>query len=201
MSDRLQLALLRLVGREEVAPPSPTPEDPDPIGSIIGQLRGNLPPAQAMENNEVTPRGLELLKKHEGLKLAGYYATEAEKADGLVTVGYGSTKRVGFGEEITPKQAEQFLLEDVQVAEAAVDRLVRADLTPNQRDALVSLVYNVGEGAFGRSKALKALNAGDLDTFRREAFSPEVGFVFQNKERLRGLVNRRREEQELFDSE
>ena len=62
------------------------------------------------------------------------------------------------------------------------------------------MVYNVGAGNFKKSKALKALNSGNIETFLKEAFDPKIGFV-KNRAGgriLKGLVNRRAAEKELF---
>ena len=139
-----------------------------------------------------------LIQEFEGYRDTGYYATDDEKARGIVTVGYGSTHRVSHGEKITEEQANQFLMEDMMEAEEAVDRLVTIDLNPNQRAALTSLVFNVGQGNFAKSKALVALNTGDFDSFKREAFGEDDGFVYSGGVKLPGLVNRRSEEQAMF---
>ncbi|WP_230951259.1 lysozyme, partial [Xylella fastidiosa] len=46
--------------------------------------------------------------------------------------------------------------------EPAVRRYVRVPLKQQQFDALVSLSFNIGAGAFHRSTLLKRLNAGDV---------------------------------------
>ena len=139
-----------------------------------------------------------LIQEFEGYKDTGYYATDDEKARGIVTVGYGSTHRVGHGEKITEEQANQFLMEDMMEAEEAVDRLVTIDLSPHQRAALTSLVFNVGQGNFAKSKALVALNLGDFELFKQEAFGENDGFVYSGGVKLPGLVNRRSQEQDMF---
>lgn len=142
--------------------------------------------------------GLSLIKDFEKLKLKGYHATKDELERGIVSVGYGSTGRVKAGEEIDEAKAEQFLLEDLKSAEDAVRRLVDVPLKQNEFDALVSLVYNVGEGNFKKSKALKALNSGDRDRFIYEAFDAKAGFTKQSGKVLNGLVRRRNAERDLF---
>jgi GH24 family phage-related lysozyme (muramidase) len=142
----------------------------------------------------------DFIKGYEKYKGAGYYATKSEEKEGLVTAGYGSTRRVKHGEKVTKEQAEKWLKEDIKKANTTVDRLVKIEINNNQRNALVSLVYNVGEGNFKKSKALKALNSGDIETFLKEAFDPKIGFVKAKKggRILKGLVNRRSAEKELF---
>ena len=139
-----------------------------------------------------------LIQEFEGYRDTGYYATDDEKERGIVTVGYGSTHRVGHGEKVTEEQANQFLMEDMMEAQEAVDRLVTIDLSPNQRAALTSLVFNVGQGNFANSKALVALNTGDFDSFKQEAFGENDGFVYSGGIKLPGLVNRRSQEQDMF---
>lgn len=67
-------------------------------------------------------------------------------------------------------------------------------LSQNQFDALVSLVYNIGETAFSNSTLLKKLNAKDYqgaaDQFPR--WNKGGGQV------LKGLVRRRADERDLF---
>ena len=140
----------------------------------------------------------EFVKNFEGYRNKGYYATEEEKKNGLVTVGYGSTKRVNFGEEITQEQADQFLREDLVEAERKVDALVTVDLTENQRSSLISLLFNVKYGSVRDSKALAALNNGDFKTFQREAFGTTKGFVGGGGVILDGLKKRRTAEKDLF---
>ena len=59
-------------------------------------------------------------------------------------------------------------------------------------------MFNVGRGSFKGSKALAALNAGDMDECRKQAFSKEKGWVKSGGKRMAGLVNRRKKEEDLF---
>ena len=140
----------------------------------------------------------QFVKNFEGYRNKGYYATEQEKKDGLVTVGYGSTKRVNFGEEITKEQADQFLREDLIEAEKKVNALVTVPLTDNMRSALISLLFNTKFGSVRDSKALAALNNGDFKEFQKQAFGSRLGFVYGGGEKLKGLTKRRTAEKKLF---
>jgi lysozyme len=105
----------------------------------------------------VSPQGIELIKRFEGLELEAY-----QDIGGVWTVGYGHTgPDVRPGMKITERMAEALLRDDLRSREAAVRRLVRVALNQNEFDALASFVYNVGEGAFAKSTALKRLNRGD----------------------------------------
>ena len=59
---------------------------------------------------------------------------------------------------MTEIEAETLLLQDLAPVEAAINRLVFVPLSQNQFDALCSLIYNIGTGAFARSTLLKLLN-------------------------------------------
>ena len=103
-----------------------------------------------------------------------------------------------MGDTITQEQADAFLVEDLAEFEEAVSRHVVAPLNDNEFSALVSLVYNIGPGAFSRSTLLKHLNDG-----RRQAAADQFLVWVNGKVKgvrvvLRGLVSRRKAERELF---
>ena len=79
----------------------------------------------------------------------------------------------------------------------------RISLDDNQKAALTSLVYNIGQQKFLDSKAYKeGLAVGDMERFKKEAFDSKIGFVKDKKGGtiLDGLVKRRQEELALFES-
>jgi len=110
--------------------------------------------------------------------------------------GYGT--KSGLLAQDTEAEATKALNKKLVDANKAVDRLVKIDLNEDQRNALVSLVYNVGATGFGKSNALKALNNGNIKTFLKEAFDPKVGFVKTKGKIVKGLVNRRAREKQIF---
>jgi lysozyme len=111
-------------------------------------------------------------------------------------IGYGRKSKKG---EVTTKAKEdKWLKSEIDEIGKYLDKVITADLTPNQRAALTSLVFNVGRTSFKGSKALAALNAGDMDEFRKQAFSKEKGWVKSGGKRMDGLVNRRKKEEDLF---
>ena len=71
-------------------------------------------------------------------------------------------------------------------------------LNMNQQAAVMSLLHNVGSGAFGKSKAFQNLKNRDLEGFAHEAFDPNIGFVKAGGKTLKGLQNRRDNEKNLF---
>ena len=140
----------------------------------------------------ISQKGLSLIKKWEGLELEAYRDTGK-----VWTIGYGHTHEVRAGQKITPEQAEQFLREDLQQAESAVNRLVKKPLRQQEYDALVSFVFNIGEGQFKSSTMLKMLNKGDM----LHAASQFMRWTFDNRKFIQGLEYRRRDEMNLFLSE
>ena len=115
---------------------------------------------------------------------------------GSLRIGYG--RKAKKGETTTSDKERGNLMTKVQDIGDWLDGVVTADLNANQKAALTSLVYNVGQGSFKKSKALKALNAGDMDEFKRQAFSKEQGWVKSKGKFVKGLHNRRQKEQALF---
>ena len=101
--------------------------------------------------------GLELTESFEGCKFTAY-----PDSGGVWTIGYGHTKGVTEGMACSLEQAIEWLMEDVEEAEAAVNRLVKVPLTQGEFDALVDFVFNLGEKHFAESTLLRLLNEGDF---------------------------------------
>ena len=136
--------------------------------------------------------GLKIIKDFEGLRLKAYKCSA-----GVWTIGYGHTSGVKEGDVITKEQAEKYLKKDVISFENTVNGVVKVKLNQNQFDALVSLVFNIGSGAFKKSTLLKKLNAGDYDG----ASEQFLVWVKAGGQTLKGLVNRREQERALFRKE
>lgn len=132
---------------------------------------------------------MDLIKKYEGFKLEAYQCPA-----GIWTIGYGHTSGVKPGDKITARQAEMYLKVDIVEFEYAISALVSVPLTDKMRAALVSFVFNVGKGAFAKSKLLKKLNAGDYSGAANEFLAWNIA----NGKRLKGLLRRRVEERYIF---
>ena len=130
-----------------------------------------------------------LIESFESCRLKAY-----KDGRGVWTLGVGHTLGVRQDDICSFKQADDWLCEDIQEAERAVSRLVTVPLTQNQFDALVSLVFNIGQGHFDGSTVLRRLNHGNYG-------GAADAFTMWNKvggEISAGLDRRRRAEQELF---
>jgi lysozyme len=139
--------------------------------------------------------GINLIKKNEGCKLTSYLCPAK-----VWTIGYGSTyyadgTKVKAGDKICQETANELFLEILRGFVHVVDKLVTSKVTQNQFDAMVSLAYNIGLGGFKKSSVLRKVNINPND--------PTIGDSFKlwNKgggKVLKGLVNRRAEEVELY---
>lgn len=141
---------------------------------------------------KISDEGLDFIASHEGLLLKAYPdpATGGEPW----TIGVGHTGGVKLGDTCTHEQAMAWLREDVETAERCVNASVKVPIAQSQFDALVSLVFNIGCGNFGKSTLLRKLNDGD-DAGAAEEFlrwNRAAGKV------MAGLTTRRTDEMELF---
>lgn len=138
---------------------------------------------------------IEMIKNFEspnGPKLKSYLCPSNK-----LTIGWGHTgDDVYAGLEITNKEAEDLLRGDLSNAEDIVNRLVKAELNQNQFDALVSFVFNVGEGQFSNSTLLYKLNFGNYGAVPDELKRWNKGG--RPLKILPGLVNRRETEAALW---
>jgi lysozyme len=119
---------------------------------------------------------------HEGYRGEAYIPVKGD----VPTIGFGTTAGVKSGDRIEPVQALVRKLQDVQRFEGALKQCVRVPLHQHEYDAFLSLVYNIGPGAFCGSTLVRRLNAGACaEILRWNRFRGEV---------LRGLTLRRQAE-------
>jgi GH24 family phage-related lysozyme (muramidase) len=125
--------------------------------------------------------------------------------DGEATsIGYGTRAEEGQ-QSITRDEAAQkaqvYLEKEVYPEIDFIQENGSRSLNKRQIIALSSLIYNVGSTAWRKSKARKALLAGDMETFKEEAFSGPNAFLTKNPSFLAGLKNRREKELALFEDD
>ena len=116
---------------------------------------------------------------------------------GYVAKGYGT--RAKHFKKNTVAEAERIMIDHLLASNKVVDRHVKVNITHHQRNALVSLVYNIGPFAFSTSKALKALNNGDIRKFKIHAFDSKHGFVCAGGRHNKGLMVRRAHELRIWE--
>ena len=132
---------------------------------------------------------------HEGFRDTAYHATADEKARGINTIGFGTTEGVKQGEKIKVEEALVRALRDTAKFEGALKRCVKVPLHQYEYDAYISLMYNIGEGAFCGSTLVKKLNAGDY----AGACAEISRWDKQSGQVLRGLTKRRASERALCE--
>jgi len=143
---------------------------------------------------QINQAGIDLIKHFEGFKPEAYL-----DPIGIPTIGYGhiegvTRQDVSNRRTITEAQADQFLREDLAIAEAAVERLIAVPLNANQFSALVSFTFNLGAGNLQASTLRRKLNAGDYGAVPSEM----ARWVRADGRILSGLVRRRGAEADLF---
>lgn len=157
----------------------------------LNKVVDGLLPDQGKATSRV---GINLITSFEDLRLNAY-----DDGVGVWTIGIGTTiypngTKVKKGDTCTLDQAKSYFAHDLKRFEASVNNLVKVPLSQNQFDALVSLVYNIGQTAFSKSTLLKKLNAKDYvgaaDEFPK--WNRGGGKV------MKGLVRRREAERALF---
>lgn len=110
----------------------------------------------------------DFLKKEEGYRSDGY-----QIGDGKITIGWGHAEDIEdskykVGQEISKSEAEELLRQDVATAEKAVNDELREwddegviyKIDQNMYDAMVSIAYNRGRGAFRRSDFVELIKQG-----------------------------------------
>ena len=152
----------------------------------------SAPHDNARNDYTTSTRMVDIIKTYEGfssraIKLAG---------EDEYTIGYGHYGAdVHAGDTITEAEATELLERDLKVFESAVKNAVKVDITQSQFDALVSLSYNIGTGAFASSDTVKSLNKEEVGHAAVDIPSWRRGMGYQI---LPGLEKRRQTELEFF---
>lgn len=149
---------------------------------------------------QINDAGLDLIKSFERLMLVAY-----DDGTGVWTIGYGHTRDVQKGDTTTELGAENYLLEDLAVAEAGVNRAIEGSrTTDNQYAAMVSLTFNIGVGAGFPPSGF--VGSSVLRLHKRGLYSSAAdAFLVWNKVHINGvlrdsagLLRRRKAESALY---
>ena len=133
----------------------------------------------------------DFVKQFEGRELKAYRCSANR-----LTIGYGHTKGVQEGDEISPAEAEQLLVEDLTAIADDLNRLVNVPVSESQYIALLSLAFNIGATALKKSTLLFHLNHKRYD----EAAAEFDKWIYAGGKVSEGLKRRRKAERELFES-
>ena len=136
----------------------------------------------------------EKIKSFEGCRLRAY-----QDAAGVWTIGYGHTRDVRRGDQITQFTAEEYLRMDIAECVAQIETL-GLELSLPQLDALVSFVFNLGIGRLRRSTLLRYIREGRSADAIKKQFRAWV-YAGKPPKKLKGLVTRREWEANRFFEE
>lgn len=118
---------------------------------------------------------------------------------GIPTVGWGHTgPEVRLGDMWSLERCQLAFDTDTGHAVRWVNDYVSVPITQNQFDALVSLAYNIGGGAFANSTVRRELQAGNVQAAADAILMWDKGHVDGVLTTLPGLHNRRVLERALF---
>lgn len=129
------------------------------------------------------------------------YLKAIPDTNGRWQIGYGSTwnydknRWVVSGDTITADQAIRWMRNEIAEKGSLINRVVKVPINANQRNALISLSYNIGSTAFEGSTLLRLLNQG-IDKY--EVADQFDRWIYADGQILPGLVNRRASEKRLF---
>ena len=128
----------------------------------------------------------EKIKEFEGCRLQAY-----QDAAGVWTIGYGHTYNVRQGDTISQWYADDMLKEDIENVERQLMALNDSevlDMTPQQLDAVVSFVFNLGIKRWQYSTLRRLIMYGRPKELIQKEW---MRWVFAGGKRLNGLVKRR----------
>lgn len=125
-------------------------------------------------------------------KFEGFSSTVYRCPAGVLTLGYGHTAGVKWGDTITKEHALELLKLDIQIIQDKVEEYDSIyHWSNNEYNALLSFGYNLGTGSIDQ-----VTNYGNRT---KEIIAKKMLlYCNANGERLAGLVTRRKEEQKLF---
>ncbi len=151
----------------------------DNLRRIAGVTQGQALPSPVVEST--TPQAItDALRAPPGkagtklvAALVGFQPAPYHDSSGTFDIGFGHMISAEEAENrykggITREEAMTLLDQDLQPSRDYIDKVVKVKLSPDQKDALVALVWNIGPFNFGHSTLLSRLNAGDYKSVAQE---------------------------------
>jgi|TARA_R110000824_G_scaffold303987_1_gene491806 lysozyme len=127
--------------KEEVIPVLVKPKKPYKVKEVKKKIKKVV---KKEIKKEISPwdKMFARVKHYESFKSKAYRC-----CGGVMTIGYGYTKNVKWGDTVTETEALKLLEEELLVAKNHVLRIVKVPLTENQLAALTSFTFNCGQGS------------------------------------------------------
>ena len=143
-----------------------------------------------MKTSEI---GKDLIKKFEGVRLKAYKCSA-----GVPTIGFGNTfyedgEKVQMNDTITLERARDLFDMLLPRYEKIVLKKINVQMKQNEFDALVSHTYNTG----GSSTLFRLVNANESIEDIKEWWLTR--YTTANGKELKGLVERRKQEYDLYE--
>ena len=145
---------------------------------------------------EISNECLNIVKQFEG-----FYPNPYLCPAGVPTIGYGSIlyengKKVSLDDApISEERASELMMWELNKKAVEVDAMTTDAINQYQFDALVSFAYNCGSNALRTSTLLKRVNENPNNLTIRTAF---LMWIKANGKTLKGLINRRNAEADLY---
>lgn len=152
-------------------------------------------------------RAYNFIKQFEGFETKAY-----KDGGGVWTLGWGTTRfpngyKVQEGDVCTPEEAQLYLEHDVKRSVIKLNSLLwNKPLTQNQFDALLSFEYNTGHLAGSTLYKKASVNPNDETIYKYDIKNPVdscefLRWVRDNGKIVKGLINRRMQEADLYAQE
>lgn len=138
--------------------------------------------------------GEAFIVKEEGERLTSYLCSAHVWTIGVGHTGFVDDQPITRGMTISKSKSRELLRSDLRRFENAINECVLVPLLQHQFDALVSLTFNIGEGAFRRSTLVKLLNNGDYKGAANQFLA------WKNAGGRPILLKRRQREKVLFEN-
>lgn len=127
------------------------------------------------------------------------FLSETKRYNDYNYIGYSRILSIGKKvdkSKITKKESIELLKKDVISINKRLNKIIKVDITDNQRIALISLVYDIGIRALLADPLLIEVNKGNIlqsiSMFRR--------YGYYKKKAIYSLIKARREEIKLINS-
>ena len=154
----------------------------------------------------ISDNGLKFVMHHEGFKKSiykdvallptigvGHLLLPEENQRGAINIGGTFIKP-----PLTDDQVMALLRQDLVRFIKSVQEACKTELTQNQFDACVSLSFNIGVGGFKKSSVVKRINSDDFPNVPDAFMMWTKATINGQRQVVKGLVNRRRAEVDLF---
>lgn len=169
----------------------------------------HIPNKKAMKFYMISAKGHEFLERLEGKRAKaykdsggklsigiGHLITQSERSSGKIKIMGAGVK---YSNGLTNDQINDLFIQDISKHEGTVSLAIHDSAykawEQHQVDALVSFSFNIGSGAFNKSTLAKYIESGEIGKIPGQL----KRWVYDNGEKVQGLVNRRKLEIGLFE--